>query len=187
MGGSLNQQVVNWARGKIGQHVGSGECWDLADRALRGAGASSSTTTGAQDDYFWGTEVALTNAVPGDILQFRNYVVTTKTTTAATFADGSGYVDTQDSLAERPHHTAIVEAVTPRALVVPEQHVKPLGPRVQKHSVPIVGSGPTTTTTNKTMKTASGTMKTASVVTTVTTTIRGTIRAYRPQAASGTK
>jgi hypothetical protein len=187
MGGSINQQVVNWARGKIGQHVGRGECWDFADRALRSAGASSSTTTGAHDDYIWGTQVSLTNVIPGDILQFRDYVVATKTTIAVTFIDGGSYVDTQDDFAKRPHHTAIVEAVTSRALVVLEQHVKPLGPRVQKHTVPIIASGPTVTTTSKMMKTGSGVMKPARVVTTVTVTIRGTIRAYRPQEASGTK
>ena len=48
---TINQKVLIWARGKKGQQVGAGECWDLADRALRHAGAQSSTTTGKNDDY----------------------------------------------------------------------------------------------------------------------------------------
>jgi hypothetical protein len=148
---------------------------------------AASTTTGANDDYVWGTPVALTNVSPGDILQFRDYIVATKTTTAVTFADASGSVDTQDEVTKRPHHTAIVEVVMPGALVVLEQHVKPLGPRVQKHTIPIIAGGSTTTTTQKVTKTGSGGMKPATVVTTVTVTIRGTIRAYRPQIAPATK
>jgi hypothetical protein len=183
MGGSINQQVTHWARGKIGHQVGTGECWDLADRALRQAGASSSTTTGSNDDYVWGDEVALTAVMPGDILQFRDYVVTTKTTTDVTFDDGSGSVDDQESDAVRGHHTAIVDAVTSGAVVVLEQHVKPLGPRVQKHVVPIASIAPSITTAYKSMKNSSGAMKPAKVTITVTVTVRGTIRAYRPKAA----
>ena len=41
------------------------------------------------------------------------------------------------------------------ALVVFEQHVKPLGAKVQRHTIPIIASGPTTTTTHKLMKQAS--------------------------------
>lgn len=73
--------VVHAARSDLGHRVGHGECWDLADRALRDAGARSSTTTGRNDDYVWGDPVALNAVTPGDILQFRNYVVITKTKT----------------------------------------------------------------------------------------------------------
>ena len=35
-GSTVNQKALVWARGKLGQKVGRGECWDLADRALPG-------------------------------------------------------------------------------------------------------------------------------------------------------
>ena len=78
---SINQKVVAWAHGKLKKRVGRGECWDLADQALRHAGARSSTTTGANDDYQWGSEMPVIAAMPGDVLQFRDYVVTTTTVT----------------------------------------------------------------------------------------------------------
>ncbi len=184
MPGELNLKVVHAARSHLGHQVGHGECWDLADRALRNAGARSSTTTGRNDDYVWGDPVALNALTPGDILQFRNYTVTIKTKTEVTFDNGGGYVKDEETDALRGHHTAIVESVGVGALVVFEQHVKPLGPKVQRHTVPIVPSGPTTTTTNKLMKQASGAMRAAKVVTTTTITIQGQIWAYRPQAAA---
>jgi hypothetical protein len=89
MADGINQRVFTWTHSKLMRRVGRGECWDLADQALRQAGAQSSTTTGANDDYVWGKEVPITTVVPGDILQFRDYVVNTVITTKATFIDGS--------------------------------------------------------------------------------------------------
>jgi hypothetical protein len=62
-----------------------------------------------------------------------------------------------------------------------EQHVKPLGPKVQRHAVAIVGKAPTPVTTHKSMKDDRGRMKPAKVVTTVAVTINGSIWAYRPK------
>ena len=69
---TLNQKVLIWARGKKGRKVGRGECWNLADQALRHAGASSSTTTGEDDDYEWGEPVDAKDLIAGDILQLRD-------------------------------------------------------------------------------------------------------------------
>ena len=187
MPGEINLKVVHAARSHLGHRVGHGECWDLADRALRDAGARSSTTTGRNDDYVWGDPVALNAVTPGDILQFRNYVVITKTKTEVTFDNGGGSVNDEETDAVRGHHTAIVESVGAGALVVFEQHVKPLGAKVQRHTVPIVASGPTTTTTHKLMVSPSGVMRSAKVVTTITITIQGKVWAYHPQAAAQTK
>jgi hypothetical protein len=77
MAPTLNQKVLIWTRGRMGQQVGRGECWDLADQALSKSGANSSTTTGADDDYVWGDEIGIGDVIPGDILQFRDYEVTT--------------------------------------------------------------------------------------------------------------
>lgn len=71
--------------------MGNGDCWELADQALRNSGAASSATTGRQDDYVWGDLVPLHQLIPGDILQFRNHVMVVTTTTSVTFEDGSGW------------------------------------------------------------------------------------------------
>jgi hypothetical protein len=36
----FNQKVYTFAQSQAGQRVGAGECWDLADRALKHAGAA---------------------------------------------------------------------------------------------------------------------------------------------------
>jgi hypothetical protein len=86
----------------MGQRVGSGECFDLADRALRAAGARSASDFGpvtADADYRWGSPIAIENVAPGDIIQFRNYAFAKRTETS------EGW---QEERQERPHHTAIV-------------------------------------------------------------------------------
>jgi hypothetical protein len=128
MDSKINQKVVAWAHGKLRQQIGKGECWDLLDHALRFAGARSSTTTGPDDDYVWGTPIKLEDVVPGDILQLRNSIITTKTETLVRFPDGKGYRDTGEVFARRPHHGAIVEQVRGAGVFrVLEQHWRPVG------------------------------------------------------------
>ncbi|MBN9417914.1 MAG: CHAP domain-containing protein [Candidatus Eremiobacteraeota bacterium] len=91
--------VLDWAQRQEGQRVGSGECFDLADQALRQNGMKTASDYGRvtpDADYRWGQAVPLNQSQPGDILQFRNYENST------TQADGSGYDR------DRPHHTAVV-------------------------------------------------------------------------------
>lgn len=73
---SLGEQVLTFARRQRGRRVGSGECFDLADHALCHAGAKHASDYGeitASADYVWGREVNLSNILPGDIIQFRDY------------------------------------------------------------------------------------------------------------------
>lgn len=86
----LQRDVVNFAADNIGEKVGRGECWDLADQALRAAGAEPPR------GYTFGTPVPLTEIQPGDILQF----------TTARF-DEPGYW----TIMGMPNHTAVVHAV----------------------------------------------------------------------------
>jgi hypothetical protein len=183
MADSINQQVVRWSEGQMGQQVGAGECWDLADRALKNSGANSSTTTGKNDDYVWGTTVTSTQVTPGDILQFRNYNVTTTTITKVTFDDDSGWDDTKTSTESRPHHTAVVSrALSPFALEILEQNVPPAGKTVQRHVLAIKGAS-STTTDRKTMKDSTGKLRPAKVETTVKIEISGRLWIYRPKAS----
>jgi hypothetical protein len=181
MPGPINSQVVAWTQGKLGQQVGAGECWDLADQALTASGARSSTTTGKDDDYVWGDKVIPAGALPGDVVQFRNYVVKVKTVTDVTFDDGSGGTDEKTETLERPHHTAIVESTSNAGLVVLEQNVDPGGRKVQRDTIAL-RPGTTTSTENKSQRDSNGKLKPAKVVTTVTVTITGKIWVYHPKA-----
>lgn len=183
-----NQKVVIWASGQVGQSVGAGECWDLAERALKQAGAGGSADfgpTGDDADYIWGTEVPdLKDAQPGDILQYRDYVMTTATTIDVTFDDGSGYVRSAEETDERPHHTAII-ATTPGngALTVLEQNHRGNHEKVRSTAMRFADKPAKETRVRKQMKREDdGKMQMATVVTTVEVTVSGTLTAYRPKA-----
>lgn len=178
---TLNQKVVAWARGKLKQQVGTGQCWDLADRALKHAGAKSSDTTERDADYVWGTPVALKDAIPGDILQFRDFTIVVQTEIDVTFTDGGGLVrDAQDKQV-RPHHTAIVDAVLGDGVfVILEQHVKPLGDKVQRHTIRTKPGKLPPKSAFKPAKDLTGKLRPAKVVEQVTVLVEGNIWAYRP-------
>jgi len=134
------QKIVVWAQGRVGRQVGKGECWDLAEQALAHAGAKTSTDlsangqVGDDEDYVWGdVKSDVKDAVAGDIIQMRDYVVTTTTETEYTFDDGTVDTDTQAASVERPHHTAVVVAGPDQNGVIKtlEQNVKPSGKVVQ--------------------------------------------------------
>ena len=183
MAPTLNQKVLVWARGRMGKQVGRGECWDLAHQALVNAGGASSTTTGDDDDYDWGEEISVNDVRAGDILQFRDYEVTTTVETTYEFDDGSEVTETEEKTAERGHHTAIVDhVIDTQQLTILEQHVKPLGKRVQKHTLPTRDIPATTVKSNKTVKAPNGKNKPAKVTTVTTITVSGKIWAYRPVA-----
>lgn len=90
---SFNTKVLDFARRRLGQQVGRGECWDLAYQALSAAGAKLPGTGG----YGW-TQfgLAVTTAIPGDIIQFEDVKFV--------YANGSW-----NAMAK---HTAIVERVS---------------------------------------------------------------------------
>lgn len=116
---ALRTLVVAFVRQRLGERVGSGECFDLADTALRDAGAKSAADFGQvtpNGNYRWGTSINLLQLRTGDIIQFRNY----RFARHRTEADGSWTEDVQ----ERPHHTAIVDSVDGGgAVTVLEQNV----------------------------------------------------------------
>jgi hypothetical protein len=156
--GSMADQIVAFPRSHYGEHVGDGQCFALADRALRGAGARSAADFGTitgDADYVWGRPVALADVRPGDIVQFRDYEYYWR-------VDGADGAYRQDK-GGRGHHTAIVERVEGNsALTVLEQNVR--GSKVGR----------------KLLYFASGTFTSGNETTTVT--ISGTLWFYRPQA-----
>jgi hypothetical protein len=160
-GASIGQQVVTYARGQHGHRVGDGQCFALADRALRNANARSAADYGTvtrEADYQWGTSVTLAELQPGDVIQFRDYVFQRVTVTT----DSSGTTREEES-GDRPHHTAIVERVNGNGdVTVLEQNIPDGGPVRRTHLFFTAG---TTTSGNRT----------------VTITVQGTFRFYRPQ------
>ncbi len=66
---TINAQVLQYCARNLGTGVGRGECYDLADLALRGAGAKSAPDFGTitdEADYVWGTETTLMRAQQAD-------------------------------------------------------------------------------------------------------------------------
>lgn len=182
---SMNQSVITWARGRLGQQVGRGECWDLADQALRQAGAHSSDSTQSDADYKWGADVKLADVIPGDVLQFRDYSITTTTTTTTTFPDGSSVVEEEVATVGRPHHTALVDGNSGSGwITILEQNVPPKGKRVQSYKLATRGSTSWPADKHKSVKhPKTGKLVLANVATEITIEVSGTIWAYRPEAA----
>ena len=98
----LPAALVDWCKARIGQQVGNGECWTLADEAFKACGARRP----GGDLRVWGPQIhPKTDKIhPGDIVEFRS----------AKFKDGS---------ATGPEHTAVVVAVVSRRkIVIAEQN-----------------------------------------------------------------
>ena len=128
----INDEIVKFCKEKLGKQVGVGECCDLADEALKAAGAKPRTgfpEAPNQGDYVWGDSVYVISKMkdasaeerkgagkpvqPGDVLQVRNARFQGKA--------GNGGFYTMKS----EHHTAVVSEVREkgRVLVVFEQNV----------------------------------------------------------------
>ncbi len=102
---SMNEQVVEFARSRLGEKVGDGQCSTLAAEALKQAGAKRRRG----EHGTWGDELkSMVDAKPGDILQFDDVVfVHTRF-----LEDGGRRTD----MISFPHHTAIVARVRKRGM-----------------------------------------------------------------------
>ncbi len=184
---TLNQRIVTWARNHLGRRVGRrGECWDLAEQALRNSGALTSRDlgeVGRDSDYVWGTAKELSRVQAGDILQFRNWEVTTVTETKIEWQDGAMTIDTQTQTATSEHHTAIVGSSPDRNGVVAtlDQNAPPRGRVVQNQSLHTRDVPQTTEVTHENRRHPdTGNMSPATITTKVTITTSGRIWAYAP-------
>ncbi len=101
---SLGDEIVAYARTRIGQKVGDGQCTALAEAALRHCHARRPEPAAG----LWGDEVkALRELQPGDILQFESAVFVQHKV-----IQGGGRL----TLTTRfPHHTAIVQSIRKRS------------------------------------------------------------------------
>jgi hypothetical protein len=115
----INQRIIDYVDGVIGNRVGRGECWDLADQALISSGAqfdkSSEVTL-----YIFGREYdpREESIFPGDIIQFKKVLVKYQ----------KGNVILSEKMV---HHTAIVYDVTDnRKLQLAHQNTSKTGKKV---------------------------------------------------------
>ena len=155
---ALGDTVAGFARGRTGQRVGAGECFDLADQALRSAGAKSAADFGQvvpNADYQWGAHVNLAELRPGDIIQFSGYRYDRKIETDTAM---------DSDFQERPHHTAIVDHVDGNGAVTVLEQNAPEGSGVHGSQLFFAASS-----------TDSGGRK-------ITITVHGQFWFYRPQA-----
>jgi hypothetical protein len=99
---TYNAKILQFARDHLGQQVGNGECWTLAEDALIYAGAKPA------DGYVFGTAIPLSSVQPGDILQFE----------AAIFIGANYWM-----VVGMPHHTAIVSQIQGNQIQMLNQNV----------------------------------------------------------------
>jgi hypothetical protein len=159
---TIAERVVSFASRRRGERVGDGQCFTLADSALRSASAKSAADFGTVTptaDYVWGTSVALSDLRPGDIIQFRDYRYDREIVT-----ETSREVTTREDSEERPHHTAIVQSVDGGGAVTVLEQNAPDGSPVRRTQLFFTGG--TTTSGNRT----------------TTIRVQGTFWFYRPEA-----
>jgi len=191
-GDDLRLEVRNAAAHLVGRPVvGSGECYDLADRVLRESSAKSApdfgkVTRSEKENYKWGTPIDLKDAKPGDILQFRDHKITiaTEKKIKKTYPDGHSTTSEEKSSEElnRGQHTAILLANNgDGTMVVAEQHVidhrtGALSTTVRRNILYI--GDITSSTYSKVFYEQNIRIE---EVTTITTMVTGIIWAYEPQ------
>jgi len=111
----LNAKVVKYCRENIGKKVANGQCASLAVEALKYAGAKLFPQRDSQGDYVWGREIeSFRDALPGDILQFRDTVFKGKRS-----LPGNRTLTWNESYA---HHTAVIVDVKERGKIVTVLH-----------------------------------------------------------------
>jgi hypothetical protein len=107
----LSEKVLQFARSNLGKQVGNGECWTLADEALRSAEAHRPGTDG-YGAYVFGREIDVRALQPGDVMQLDNVRFEHR--------DASGV----GSWEEYPQHTAIVARVKGGRITLLHQNVR---------------------------------------------------------------
>jgi hypothetical protein len=111
----LNEKVFEFAKSNLGKPVGDGICITLAVEALREAGARRASFRDPKGDYEWGELVPdMKDALPGDILQFRDAVFKGQRSL--------GRGRTTRWHAEYLHHTAIVAKVERQGKLITIYH-----------------------------------------------------------------
>jgi hypothetical protein len=124
-----------------GKQKGGVDCFALVDQLLKSLSAKTAADFGevtVDADYVWGTAVALDSVQPGDILQFRDHTVVTRTEALGP----TRWAMTEEQTQHRPHHTAVViEVISGGGVVVVEQNVKPDKKKIRRNVIDGLAEG----------------------------------------------
>jgi hypothetical protein len=195
----LNKKVKEYVDGKVGMpRIGKNkECFDLADLALKAAGAKTAFQYGKvvkEADYVWGELKDLKLALPGDIIQFRDFEV--RLVKSYKLAKGqsingmmySGWK--QSESLKREHHTAVVTGRDGdgKLIIVEQKIVDPatgkLSDFVERNVLYVADQEFATPAETITVKDNQGNqVKLETEGGTVAVTVKGTLWVYRPQPA----
>ncbi|MCV0427140.1 MAG: hypothetical protein K5905_16895 [Roseibium sp.] len=94
------QRLIAFATERLGRQEGNGQCWTLVDNGFENLGFHKPAAT-----YNWGRTIdQLSGARPGDVFQFRNFRVTTRT------ENDDGWQEETQSRGD-PRHTAILQSI----------------------------------------------------------------------------
>lgn len=177
--------ALSFCQRQIGRYR-DGECWTLMEDAVVGAGGRSSRSLtphfSPHASFVWGTVVAVGSLQAGDVLQFSGYSWTRTTVTDVTNADGSGSTNETFATEGRgsPQHSAMVVRVLSSGVVeVIEQNVPRISGNVQTVMLVLRAGEPQVTVT----RTPNGSGGETVTTVTVTDSVTGAPRCYRPIAA----
>lgn len=150
-----------------GKDKGGIDCFALVDELLDKAGAKRPKDFGEvtpSSDYVWGEPVDLDKLKPGDILQFRDHLITVQTQKLGEY---KWEVTSNEGPATRPHHTAVVvDLQKDGSVVVVEQNVRPDTKKVRRSVIASLVAGEETRYTSNVVK--------------LIIKVSGTVKAYRP-------
>lgn len=171
--------AIAFAQHQSGRY-GDGECWTLVEAAVTGAGGKSSIPQtpnfGPNVSYVWGTTITVAALQAGDVVQYQNYSWTQTTRIDTDSPAGTSFSENSRTEGRGlPHHSGLViRVISPGMVEVIEQNIPPRSGPVQ--TIQLALSAPATTTET----TRSGSTVT---VTTISHSVSGVVRCYRPVAA----
>lgn len=168
--------AIAFAQRQSGRY-GDGECWTLVEAAVVGAGGKSSTLLtpnfGPNVSYVWGTAVNVAALQPGDVVQYQGYSWTQTTRIDISSPDGTSFSENSRTEGRGlPHHSGLViRVISPGMVEVIEQNIPPRSGPVQTIQLALTAPAASTETTRD------GSTVT---VTTITHSVSGAVRCYRP-------
>ncbi len=184
---TVSASILTYCTQRIGRKEGDGECWTLAENAVVSSGGQSSRDQtpnfGPNSNYVWGTSTQLSNLAGGNILQFRNYSWTRTITVKVIFEDGSWSENTSTQSQTRPHHTAIVSSAGSSGNVEVIEQNAPVGSKVHRTDLCLTSNAARKVTTQEQRRHSNGQMQNATVETTTSDQVGGSIWAYVARAA----
>ena len=168
--------AIAFAQRQAGRY-GDGECWTLVEASIVQAGGKSSIQQtpnfGPNVSYVWGKAINVTELQAGDVVQYQGYAWTQTTRIDVTSPEGSSFSENSRTEGRGlPHHSGLViRVISPGMVEVIEQNIPPRSGPVQTIQLALAAPATTTDTVRN------GTTVT---VTTISHTVSGAVRCYRP-------